>query len=150
MRIIKTNKLPIYCWASEVEEGALEQAIHLAEHPFAEHHVCLLPDVHEGFGMPIGPVLATKEVIIPNAVGVDIGCGMCAVKTNIRAEKLNYQTLNNIVLDIKERIPVGFKHHKSKQNLPSNLKKPAGPITQNDLDDIPYQIDTQKSKNHFI
>ncbi len=150
MRIIKTNKLPIYCWASEVEEGALEQAIHLAEHPFAEHHVCLLPDVHEGFGMPIGAVLATQEVIIPNAVGVDIGCGMCAVKTNIRTGKLNSRTLKNIVLDIKERIPVGFKHHKKKQNLPSNLKKPAGTITQKEFDDIPYQIGTLGGGNHFI
>jgi tRNA-splicing ligase RtcB len=58
MQIIKTKKLPIYIWATEVEDGAMQQALHLAEHPFAEHHICLLPDVHEGFGMPIGAVLA--------------------------------------------------------------------------------------------
>ena len=43
-----------------------------------------MPDSHHGYGMPIGGVMATKDVVIPNAVGVDIGCGMCAMKTNIR------------------------------------------------------------------
>ena len=122
MQIIKTKKLPIYIWATEVEDGAMQQALHLAEHPFAEHHICLLPDVHEGFGMPIGAVLATKEVIIPNAVGVDIGCGMCAIKTNIKYDNINRKILEKIVIQIKEAIPLGFKHHKKPQPMPQHLK----------------------------
>jgi tRNA-splicing ligase RtcB len=75
---------------------------------------------------------------------------MCAVKTNIRTEEFDPQTLKNIVLDIKERIPVGFKHHKKRQNLPSHLKNPSGLITKMEFNDIPYQIGTLGGGNHFI
>jgi len=56
---IKSEKLPIYLWAKDIEEGALMQANNLANHPFAFHHIAIMPDVHEGYGMPIGGVLAT-------------------------------------------------------------------------------------------
>ena len=59
-RIIKTATIPIKIWAGEVEEGAMQQAYNLAALPFAYKHVALMPDVHEGFGMPIGGVLATE------------------------------------------------------------------------------------------
>lgn len=74
MQQIETEKVPIFNWATELEEGALEQAKNLARLPFVHNHVALMPDCHQGYGMPIGGVLATKDVIIPNAVGVDIGC----------------------------------------------------------------------------
>jgi len=150
MQIIKTKKLPIYILATEVEDGAMQQALHLAEHPFAEHHICLLPDVHEGFGMPIGAVLATKEVIIPNAVGVDIGCGMCAIKTNIKYDNINRKILEKIVIQIKEAIPLGFKHHKKPQPMPQHLKTFPGIITQSEKNEIPYQLGTLGGGNHFI
>ena len=56
-----------------------------------------MPDVHAGMGMPIGGVLPTEDVVIPIAVGTDIGCGMCAVKTNIKKESLRLNTLKGIV-----------------------------------------------------
>jgi tRNA-splicing ligase RtcB len=71
-KIMSTEGLPIKLWLDEVEEGAIKQAINLANLPFAFSHICLMPDTHEGYGMPIGGVLATKNVIISNAVGVDI------------------------------------------------------------------------------
>jgi len=84
MRVISTEKLPIKMWLEYLEDGAEKQAKNLANLPFAFHHIAIMPDSHEGYGMPIGGVLATKGVVIPNAVGVDIGCGMCAVKTSLR------------------------------------------------------------------
>jgi len=59
----------------------------LANLPFAFKHIAIMPDSHQGYGMPIGGVLATKGVVIPNAVGVDIGCGMCAVRTSLKIYK---------------------------------------------------------------
>jgi len=70
----KTRK-PIKVWLEnidQIEESCLEQAYHLADLPFIHKWVCLMPDTHTGKGMPIGGVIATKGVIIPNAVGVDI------------------------------------------------------------------------------
>src|SRR5574343_1844495 len=82
-------------WAKDVEESAMEQIINLSNLPFAFHHVAIMPDVHSGYGMPIGGVLATKGVIIPNTVGVDIGCGMGAVKTTIKG--IDTDTLKSIM-----------------------------------------------------
>lgn len=80
-RVINTETVPIKTWLDEVDEKTLEQAKNLANLPFTHKWVCLMPDAHCGYGMPIGGVVATKGVVIPNAVGVDIGCGMMAVKT---------------------------------------------------------------------
>jgi tRNA-splicing ligase RtcB len=84
MRAVYTrNKTPIKVWASDIEPGAAEQANNLANLPFVFKHIALMPDCHQGYGMPIGGVMATQGVIIPSAVGVDIGCGMHAVKTSL-------------------------------------------------------------------
>jgi len=84
----ETLRVPIKSWCEPIEEGALQQAMDLARHPVIEHHVALMPDCHLGYGMPIGGVIAVKDAILPSAVGVDIGCGMVAVETNLPAERL--------------------------------------------------------------
>ena|SRR6056297_17691 len=86
------QKLPIKIWRksiNEVETSALKQIYNLSNLPFAYKHIAIMPDVHCGYGMPIGGVLATENVIIPNAVGVDIGCGMCALKTSLTTEAID-------------------------------------------------------------
>jgi len=72
--INNNTKVPIANWAIGLEDGALAQAENLANLDFVVDHVALMPDCHQGMGMPIGGVIACKDVIIPNAVGVDIGC----------------------------------------------------------------------------
>ncbi|MDE7038314.1 MAG: RtcB family protein, partial [Lachnospiraceae bacterium] len=82
----ENTRFPIKIWLkdiSQLEGSCLEQAYHLAQLPFLHKWVCLMPDTHKGKGMPIGGVIAAKDVIIPNAVGVDIGCGMSYIHTNI-------------------------------------------------------------------
>ena len=74
-----------------------------------------MPDAHAGKGMPIGGVLATNGVIVPNAVGVDIGCGMCAIKTNLKAEDFSYTDLTSIMSKIRAVVPLGFDHQNKKQ-----------------------------------
>lgn len=82
-QVINTEKHPIKLWLDDIEEGTLQQAKNLANLPFVHNHVAIMPDAHLGYGMPIGGVLATQGMIIPNAVGVDIGCGMCSVQTSL-------------------------------------------------------------------
>ena len=87
------NDTPVKIWARTVDPSAYKQIMNLSTLPFVFHHLAFMPDVHAGVGMTIGGVLATNGAVIPNAVGVDIGCGMCAVKTNIRVEDLTSDLL---------------------------------------------------------
>ena len=115
MRVESSEKIPIKMWLKEIEDGALNQAKNLANLPFAFKHIAIMPDSHQGYGMPIGGVMATKGVIIPNAVGVDIGCGMCAVKTSLTISDVN-PYLKTIMSEIRKVIPVGKISHKEKQD----------------------------------
>jgi tRNA-splicing ligase RtcB len=152
-KIINTEKLSIKLWLDEPEENALKQAINLANLPFAFNHICLMPDTHAGYGMPIGGVMATQNVIVPNAVGVDIGCGMCAIKTNIKTEGLERKQLTQIMSGIRELIPLGFDHHKSKQDeslMPQGYNIDEMVIVKKEYNAALKQIGTLGGGNHFI
>jgi tRNA-splicing ligase RtcB len=103
---------PVLSWANH-ELGSQETAMakNVASLPFVYKHVALMPDVHLGKGALVGSVVATKEAIIPAAVGVDIGCGMCAIQTPFKADQLDGK-LKKIRLDIEAEIPVGFNENK--------------------------------------
>lgn len=148
---VKTEKLPIKMWLDDAEEGAMEQARNLANYPFAFKHIALMPDCHQGFGMPIGGVMATKEVIVPNAVGVDIGCGMCAVQTSMK--DISRPDLLNILGGIRQRVPLGFKHHKRPQDnslMPPRDERGSTPVVNREYDSATRQIGTLGGGNHFI
>jgi len=152
-RIISTEKLPVKMWLSEPEDGALKQALNLANLPFAFSHICLMPDTHEGYGMPIGGVLATRNVIVPNAVGVDIGCGMCAVKTNIKTNSLERKQLTKIMEGIRELVPLGFDHHKERQDeslMPQGYNIDNLIVVKREYFKALKQLGTLGGGNHFI
>lgn len=142
------NGLPVKMWLEEVEESAMKQIDNLSLLPFAFHHIAIMPDCHTGYGMPIGGVLATEGVIIPNAVGVDIGCGMCAVKTSLQS--IETSVLKNIMYEIRKAVPVGFNHHKEKQDeiLMPNLENQL--IVSRQYESALKQIGTLGGGNHFI
>lgn len=151
IRKITTERLPIKMWLNDLEEGALQQAKNLANLPFAFHHVALMPDCHQGFGMPIGGVLALDNVIIPNAVGVDIGCGMCAVKTTL--EHISHPQLKYLMSDIRQVIPLGFKHHKSPQDekyMPAGTDVDKMEVVSREYENARFQVGTLGGGNHFI
>ena len=100
--------MPVKSWCENCEEGAVQQAVNLAHHPALVHHVALMPDAHQGYGMPIGGVVAAKGAVIPAAVGVDIGCGMIATETDVPAEAFAEMSFRRAFQEkLKERIPVG-------------------------------------------
>ena len=110
--------VPVKSWCETCEEGAVKQAANLAKHPVVFHHVALMPDAHQGYGMPIGGVIATDSAVIPAAVGVDIGCGMIATETDIPAERFADMAFRRAFQEkLKERIPVGEGvSHRETQN----------------------------------
>jgi tRNA-splicing ligase RtcB len=112
---ITTEVLPIKLWLDEIEDGAMRQARNLANLPFVFKHVAIMPDSHEGYGMPIGGIIATKGVVVPNAVGVDIGCGMCAVRTSL--DNIYTDVIKKILSEIREEIPLGMNRHDNRQDF---------------------------------
>ena len=142
-------------WLKDIENEALDQAKNLANLPFAFKHVAIMPDSHVGYGMPIGGVLATKGIVIPNAVGVDIACGVCAAKIqNQNISEYNEASLKFILGKIREAIPVGFEHHKERQSgiplLESPILEVKNSIVYNQWDAAHYQLGTLGGGNHFI
>ena len=112
MPIFKTlsgSRVPVHIWTDEVDAAAESQLLNIASLPFVFHHVAAMPDVHVGMGATIGSVIATKDAVIPAAVGVDIGCGMCLQKTNLTADRASRADLEALFEKILERIPVGMR-----------------------------------------
>lgn len=145
----ETSGIPIKSWCKNVENEAMEQANNLAQLPFAFRYIMLMPDCHAGYGMPIGGVLATKNVIIPNAVGVDIGCGMCAVKTDCIKE-IGLSIVKKIIGKLREVVPVGFDHHETNQDWDGFRDAPDIQIIQQQIESAKKQIGTLGGGNHFI
>ena len=149
-RTITTGKIPVKLWADVVEPGAMEQIMNLAGYPFAFHHIAIMPDCHQGFGMPIGGVMATRRVIVPNAVGVDIGCGMIAVKTSLTT--IPRKVLERVVEEIRSVIPLGFSHHRKARDeryMP-DIPVQEMPVVEREYESARHQVGTLGGGNHFI
>lgn len=115
-----TTAKPVLSWANhELGSEELQMAKNVASLPFIFKHVSLMPDVHLGKGALVGSVVATQDAIVPAAIGVDIGCGMCAIKTPFVAAQLDGK-LKQIRQAIEAMIPVGFNENKDTDNTVRN------------------------------
>lgn len=162
----ENTRFPIKIWLEDLhqlEEQCLEQAYHLSQLPFVHKWVCLMPDTHTGKGMPIGGVIGTKDVVIPNAVGVDIGCGMDFIPTNIYMEDIRgIQTGNGslvqcIIGNIMRTIPLNTERYKTPQEskVLDQAKKELDKYEKNTMllpliDDGYFQVGSLGGGNHFI
>ena len=108
----REGQVEVKIWAplEEVESACLDQIRNTASLPWAFHHVALMADCHAGKGATVGSVVAMKGAVSPAAVGVDTGCGMAALRTNLDAHKLD-RKLKQIRSDIEAAVPVGFCAH---------------------------------------
>ena len=152
-KTLTTESIPVKLWLDDIDEGALQQARNLANLPFAFHHIAIMPDAHFGYGMPIGGILATDGVVIPNGVGVDIGCGVCAVRTSLSA--IDRPQLKKVMKTVRDTIPLGFKRHTNP--VPVEIMPPleAGEsgqlyIVEQEYDNARTQAGTLGGGNHFI
>ena len=148
------NDTPVKVWAKTVDPHAWKEIDNLSRLPFIYHHLAFMPDVHGGMGMPIGGVLATKDVVIPNAVGVDIGCGMCAVKTSLMAEDIPKQLIREKIMSgIRSRIPLGMDHHAEPQDeslMPQGHDIDKLQVVSRQYKSARRQVGTLGGGNHFI
>jgi len=150
-----TMRVPIKTWlpVAEIEPGALEQLTHAASHPEVALGVAAMPDTHVGFGVSIGCVFPTANAVLPNAVGVDIGCGMCAIDTGIaldreRMDKGFWRAWSG---QVNRSIPTGFGVHKTPQDL-GELDRPLRARALQPLvrEKAALQLGTLGGGNHFL
>ena len=106
----KNGHKPVKIFTSDVDPQALQQLKNMAALPFVYPHIAVMPDVHVGIGATVGSVIPSRGAIVPAAVGVDIGCGMNAVRLSLNARQLpdNPKALRTA---IERAVPVGFDQH---------------------------------------
>lgn len=128
MKVFQENGKPIKAWIDgvELEDAARQQLVNVASMPFIHKHIAVMPDVHWGVGATVGSVIATRGAIMPAAVGVDIGCGMMAVRTSIKAGMLP-DNLHAVRTAIENKNPHGRTDNGGKgdrgawHNIPENV-----------------------------
>ncbi len=139
----------------DIEAEAMKQIVNTSKMPFLFKHVAVMPDCHCGKGATVGTVIATKKAIIPAAVGVDIGCGMISVKTNLKKE--NLKDLHEIRLGIERRIPMSAG--KFNNSITESAQKRIDELKELDITDYnktfgttswEHQLGTLGGGNHFI
>lgn len=110
------HKVPVKIWTDDIDEQTLRQLDNIGQMEFIHQHVAVMPDVHWGIGATIGSVIPTHEAIIPAAVGVDLGCGMMAVQTNLTANDLP-DDLHGIRSAMEQSVPHGRTDHGGRNDI---------------------------------
>jgi len=157
----KKNKVPIKVWLDDkkdVEDSCLAQAEMVSNHPAIFHHLALMPDTHTGYALPIGGVCALDRAISPYFVGVDIGCGMGAVRTNLCVDDVSTEQIRMILDHMKKLVPVGEGHaHQKAQEWDEGFLGYLRNVEKDPdwLDDHTWQLaeknlGTLGGGNHFI
>ncbi len=152
--------VPLKIWARDVEPTALSQLENVARLPWVFRHVVAMPDVHWGIGATVGSVIAMKQAVAPAAVGVDMGCGMGAVRLGLVGSDLP-ESLSGIRREFERSIPVGFSAHELpafeqsgflKAECVDLLKKMSGliPLGSKIENRAASQLGTLGGGNHFI
>lgn len=152
-----STRLPVYGWLplEEIEPGAFEQIKATADHPDAVGHVAVMPDCHRGFGVAVGTAFVTGNAVVPNAVGVDIGCGMSALDTGVRfdPERMDARFWGAWMGEVRRTVPVGFNIHPgTATRLPEDLAAPlrAEPVRAAQDAKAARQFGTLGGGNHFL
>jgi len=122
-KVIHKGKSIVKIWTNDIDENAMEQLENMSKMPFIHKHIAAMPDVHWGMGATIGSVIPAKGAVIPAAVGVDLGCGMMAIETSLRAVDLP-DNLRAIRMDIEAAIPHGRSNNGKKGDVGSWDKIP--------------------------
>lgn len=162
--ILVNDKLVAMTWCpiEKIDDNALEQIKSLSEHPFLFKWAAIMPDCHYGKGATVGSVIPMEEVILPSAVGVDIGCGMMVSKSTLKLDNIK-DRLSEIDHQIRRSIPMGFNHHKDLhtfnkfivtycgfEGLDYKIKVTCDAHMMGEYDKIFRQLGTLGGGNHFI
>ena len=153
-RVLTPGRVPILSWATELDDAALRQATNLSNLSIAIHHVALMPDAHAGYGMPIGGVLFADGAVVPYAIGVDIGCGVTLVETDLTVADLPPRVLKRLLVAIDAGVPTGFQKRgapvsRDTAEAAIGQERPAS-VTEGWLDRARWQLGTLGGGNHFL
>lgn len=153
MKVI-SERFPAKIWATDLEAEAEQQIRSMAKLPFLFRHLAVMPDAHAGKGSTVGTVIATRGAIIPAAVGVDIGCGMCAVRLPFKIDV--FEDLPKLRASIERSVPVGFNAHKSVNGdragamIQCRILSETSSSVHNARDAHALKLGTLGGGNHFI
>ena len=153
-RVSKPGRVPILSWATELDDAARQQATNLSNLSIAIDHVALMPDAHAGYGMPIGGVLFADAAVVPYGIGVDIGCGVALVETDLTVDDLPPRVLHRLLVAIDAGVPTGFEKRASPvsrdvaESAIGGERPPS--VTPGWLDRARWQLGTLGGGNHFL
>ncbi|SEQ70763.1 tRNA-splicing ligase RtcB [Lentzea xinjiangensis] len=158
--VVRGQNVDIRMWTrpDEVEEFAMRQLQNISALPWAVKHIAVMPDVHYGKGATVGSVIALRDAVSPAAVGVDIGCGMAAVRTSLTASDLP-ETLRGLRSRMEAVVPVGFAQHKATAFTERDASDWASfwkrfgdltPAVKARADKAMHQMGTLGGGNHFL
>ncbi len=161
IKVISDTKVPIKIWASDLEPEAEQQVRNIASLPFLSGPVALMADAHAGKGSTVGTVIATKGAIIPAAIGVDIGCGMSAIKLPFKVDRLGGdEALRNLRHSIERSVPTGRFGNKDTNirvvnawetlGFNSLMKDISGGDNSRIINNSKLQLGSLGGGNHFI
>jgi tRNA-splicing ligase RtcB (3'-phosphate/5'-hydroxy nucleic acid ligase) len=126
---LNKGRVPVKVWTQDIEHEAIQQLVNVSQLPIVHGHIAAMPDVHAGIGATVGSVIPTLSAIIPAAVGVDIGCGMNAVRLSLKASDLP-DNLHRIRGAIEAAVPVGFSQHEASKVRGSRHARTARTLDQ--------------------
>ncbi len=149
-----TSRLPIWIWGRTAPEGAVAQLERIAAQPYVVGHVAAMPDLHVAHGVAVGTVFAASGVVVPSALGGDLGCGVAALRFDVSARGLGARDLHRILAGWADRIPVGDAVHRGKgAAVPATLL--AAPLSTGSLEHARERLarrhlGTLGGGNHFV
>ncbi len=146
--------LPIFLWGRAVPKGALEQLQRIAAQPYVVEHVAAMPDLHVAHGVAVGTVFATRDTVVPVALGGDLGCGMSAVRFDYPAARLSPRDLGRLLDALGRAIPVGDQTHRGR-GIALDDELLATPLSTGALEHArqrlgPRHLGTLGGGNHFV
>lgn len=148
---LETRGVPVLAWSRALSRDTWRQLERLAQRPWVRHHVAAMPDAHVSEGVAVGTVFATNDVIVPGALGGDLGCGVAAVRFAVDASSVPKASLERILSRWGERIPVGDERHRR-----AEAGRPlAGELSTRDLEHTRRRLEardlgTLGGGNHFV
>ena len=159
---LNKGNVPVKVFTDDIDEASIQQLGNMAQLPFIHSHIAAMPDVHAGIGATVGSVIPMRGAIVPAAVGVDIGCGMNAVRLSLKANTLP-DNLYKLRAAIEKSVPVGFEEHNEPSvqaatvnNMAAHLKRITDKhpgimkMQRNFQNTWGRQLGTLGGGNHFI
>jgi tRNA-splicing ligase RtcB (3'-phosphate/5'-hydroxy nucleic acid ligase) len=110
-------KVPVYAWPRKLPEKTLRQLVKVARQPYVVGRVAAMPDAHVANGVAVGTVFATDGVIVPEALGGDLGCGVSAVCFDVTSSSLDTPALSEVLVKLTRTIPTGDAVHRSNKTV---------------------------------